>query len=638
MIKQSRILAFLDVASFVSVFIIIIIASIEFLVSRIFQTTGIPSSIRLIEQGMIALTFFSAAKSSYQKKHLTLTNIEEAKQKPLLAAIASGITVAVAVVLFFASANAILLTLQYFEPIFGIPIQVFALPMLIGLLGIVGAEWTKKRSWSFFIGLAIGLMLSLPLFNEILSFKFNIDIGFVEKLSSLVFSVLAIVRIPLLLFLIAMAFMGLPLFMVLSGIALVLYLASGQSPTFIPNTAYNLLRDSALPAIPLFTIAGFLLSRSGATKRLVRLFREMFGWFPGGEALASVMVCVFFTTFTGANGVTILALGGLLAGILLESGSYKEDTIHGLLTSSSSIGLLFPPSIAVIVYFISATFIYQSNPDFIGSGSFTVTNLFLGTLMPGILLALSMGGAAVWISIRNKAPRHKFDAKAAGQALLDTVPELLIPVFIIVFSFTGLASLTETASILILYLLVVEGFFNFRELKKEQEKNSFKDELKFLVSTVSEAVSIAGGTLIIIAMARALSNFLIDAGLADMFVSWTQSIVHSKVLFLILLNILLLITGCIMDIFSATLVIAPLLIPLGNHFGIHPLHLGSIFITNLTIGFLTPPIGMNLFLASYTFNKPVLRIYKAVLPYFVLQLAILAIVTWIPWLSLMFVR
>ncbi|HRV29895.1 MAG TPA: TRAP transporter large permease subunit, partial [Spirochaetia bacterium] len=221
---------------------------------------------------------------------------------------------------------------------------------------------------------------------------------------------------------------------------------------------------------------------------------------------------------------------------------------------------------------------------------------------------------------------------------LNTLPELLIPLIIVLFTFTGLASLTETASLLILYLLIVEGLFTYKDKKQEQISNAIGDDFKFMVSTVSDAVSIAGGTLIIIAMARALSNYLIDFGLAEYFVTWTQNIVHSKVLFLLLLNILLLITGCLMDIFSATLVIVPLIIPLGNYFGIHPVHLAAIFITNLTIGFLTPPIGMNLFLASYAFNKPVLTIYKSVVPFFLLQLVVLVLVTWIPALSLVFVR
>ncbi|HON88097.1 MAG TPA: TRAP transporter large permease subunit [Spirochaetia bacterium] len=636
--KRSWLLKIFDIASFFSVFVIVFVASIEFIVSRIFQTTGIPSSIRIIEQSMIALTFFSAAKSSYQKKHLTLTNFGNQDKVTVLSKIITTITVAIALTLFSASCNTIILTLQPFEPIYGIPIQVFALPMILGYLGIITAEVKKENIIPLLAGLIIGLFLSLPAFNELAIFRFNSDIPVLMKAANFVHAAMDFLRIFLILGLIGMALLGLPLFMTIAGIALVLYVGGGQTPTFITYTGYNLLRDSSLPAIPLFTVAGFILSKSGATKRLVKLFREAFGWFPGGEAFAAVLVCVFFTTFTGANGVTILAMGSLLAGILLDTGAYQEKTVHGLLTASSSIGLLFPPSIAVIVYFIAGTFIYQNNPDFVGSESFTVTNIFLGTIVPGIIFSLAMGGSAVWISIKNKAPRHQFNIKEAGSALLNTLPELLIPLIIVLFTFTGLASLTETASLLILYLLIVEGLFTYKDKKQEQISNAIGDDFKFMVSTVSDAVSIAGGTLIIIAMARALSNYLIDFGLAEYFVTWTQNIVHSKVLFLLLLNILLLITGCLMDIFSATLVIVPLIIPLGNYFGIHPVHLAAIFITNLTIGFLTPPIGMNLFLASYAFNKPVLTIYKSVVPFFLLQLVVLVLVTWIPALSLVFVR
>lgn len=635
--KRSWSLAFFDIASFISVFIIIIVASLEFIISRIFQTTGISSSIRIIDQSMIALTFFSAAKSSYLKKHLTLTTFNQTK-KSIAPAINTGIITAVSVTLFFASCNTIILTLKPFEPIYGIPIQIFALPMVLGLLGIIVSEAKQENLLPFTLGIAVGLLLSFPLYNELFSLQFNLDIPFLSHLAEVISTIVHSVTLLLILMLVVMAFFGLPLFIVLAGIALVLYISHGRTPTFIPYTSYNLLRDSSLPAIPLFTVAGFLLSKSGATKRLVKLFREVFGWFPGGEAFAAVLVCVFFTTFTGANGVTILAMGSLLAGILLETGSYQEKTVHGLLTASSSIGLLFPPSIAVIVYFIAGTFIYQNNPDFLGSDTFTVTNIFLGTLLPGVLFALSMGVSAIWISIKSKAPKHSFTIQEARKALIATLPELLIPVIIIVFTFTGLASLTETASLIIIYLIIVESFYTYKENKKEKTPDAIKEDIKFLVTTVSDAVSIAGGTLIIIAMARALSNFLIDFGLADLFVTWTQTLVHSRVLFLLLLNIVLLITGCLMDIFSATLVIVPLIIPLGNFFGIHPIHLASIFITNLTIGFLTPPIGINLFLASYTFNKPVLSMYKSIIPFFIIQLVVLVLVTWIPQLSLILVR
>ena len=635
--KRSCALAFFDIASFISIFIIIIVASLEFIISRIFQTTGIPSSIRIIEQSMIALTFFSAAKSSYLKKHLTLTTFAQNK-KNIISAINSGIITSISVVLLCASCNTLILTLKPFEPIYGIPIQIFALPMVLGFFGIIASEIKKENIFPVITGMVIGLLLSFSLYNELFALQFNLDIPFFAKTAEIVATVVHAITLLLILFLIVMAFLGLPLFIVIAGIALVLYVSQGQTPTFIPYTSYNLLRDSSLPAIPLFTVAGFLLSKSGATKRLVKLFREVFGWFPGGEAFAAVLVCVFFTTFTGANGVTILAMGSLLAGILLETGVYQEKTVHGLLTASSSIGLLFPPSIAVIVYFIAGTFIYQNNPDFFGSDSFTVTNIFLGTILPGVLFALSMGGSAIWISIKNKAPKHTFNIKEAISALISTLPELMIPLIIVIFTFTGLASLTETASLIIIYLIIVESIFTYKENKKEKTPDAIKEDIRFLVTTVSDAVSIAGGTLIIIAMARALSNFLIDFGLADLFVTWTQSLIQSKILFLLLLNIVLLITGCLMDIFSATLVIVPLIIPLGNHFGIHPIHLASIFITNLTIGFLTPPIGMNLFLASYTFNKPVLAIYKSIIPFFIIQIVVLVLVTWVPQLSLLLVQ
>ncbi len=313
-------------------------------------------------------------------------------------------------------------------------------------------------------------------------------------------------------------------------------------------------------------------------------------------------------------------MGGILATILISSGSYGEDFTHGYLTASSSVGLLFPPSMAVILYAVNATFIVQ------GDSAFTIGDMFLGGLLPGALLVLGMGAMGFARSSSNRrrttAPALLFSSKAAFTASWKALPEIVIPLIILVMFITGFAGLTEIGAIILLYVIIVEGPIR-HDLAHEG-----------VFTAVTKALPVAGGALIIIAAARGLSFYTMEAGLPEMFSAWMTSVVSSKFVFLLFLNLALLVVGCFMDIFSAVLVISPLVIPLGAAYGVHPVHLGVIFIMNLSIGFLTPPIGMNLFLASYAFNKPVMRIFRDVLPFFLLQLLILALVTWIPWFSL----
>ncbi len=640
-----------------SIGIIVVVALSDFILARIFKTMGLPESIRLIEHAMLALSFFSAAYASCEEKHLTLNGEVKGKLGLIARPAKSFMAIMIHVTLFFTSISCIALNFGESIPLFRIPIQVFVVPMALGflLMAIFEAYNAKSRAEKICVGLGavFGVILGLPSIASLFGY-FSIDVPLLFTLSNAIMQTISVISAPLIIAIIALAFMGLPLFLMLGGVATVLYLGSFQSTISVTTEAYNLLKNSALPAIPLFTIAGYLLSETGAAKRLVTLFRELFGWLPGGEAFAAVLVCAFFTTFTGANGVTILALGGLLSTVLLGTGSYKEKDVHGLLTASSSIGLLFPPSIAIIVYFIGANFTYQNNPSFIDGKVFDMNYLFLGCILPGLLLTLSMGAAGIIRSIQVKAKRNVFSFGRAGKALVAALPEVILPavIFFLYFAFT--ATLTEIASFAIVYLLIVETLFNRAgRIKKilqigrpagsppQDEAPGLPEKTDAqrwdsLVKVVTEAMPVAGGVLLIIAMAKALSIFMVDAGVAETFVTWISAIVHDKWVFLLFLNIALLLVGCFMDIFSAILVVSPLVIPLGAAFGIHPVHLGVIFITNLTLGFLTPPIGMNLFLASYAFKKPVVHIFRSVLPYFVIQLVVLALITWVPWFSTAF--
>ncbi len=598
---------------------------INLAMARLFWS-GLPEASTLTKQSLIALTFLAAAVTSMQDKHLSLgaapsngsrlTNISGVAKAAALTSIDT--------ILLMASVSLLLIGFEPDDKIFGIPVALLSSSMAIGFAIMVCSDFLHgkgRQRVAAAAGLLVGLLLSSGAISNILSF-FNQYPEWISTLSGLAGSFTGFALWPLIIVLVILAFAGLPLYAVISGAAALLYLASGSSIELIPSEAYSLFRNDSMPAIPLFTLAGFILSESGAGRRLVDLFREWFGWLPGGEAFAAVLVCAFFTTFTGANGVAILALGGILATVLVESGSYDEDFTHGFLTASSSVGLLFPPSMAVIVYAVNATFIVQ------GESAFSIGDMFLGGLLPGVMIVLAMAAMGTARSIKNKKLAHslrrKFSLASASKALWKSLPEIAIPLIILVLYMTGYASLTEIGAIVVLYVIAVEG-----PIRKDLGNEG-------IFVAVAKALPIAGGALIIIAAARGLSFYTMEAGLPELFSSWMTSVVSSRFVFLLFLNLALLLVGCFMDIFSAVLIISPLVIPLGAAYGVHPVHLGVIFIMNLSIGFLTPPIGMNLFLASYAFNKPVIKIFRNVLPFFIVQLVILSLVTWIPWFSLAF--
>jgi tripartite ATP-independent transporter DctM subunit len=425
----------------------------------------------------------------------------------------------------------------------------------------------------------------------------------------------------ILLFVVAV-FMGMPMFGMFMGLSAVLFVADGSLIELAVTEAYGLLGSPQIAAVPLFTLTGFMLAGTGAGKRLVSLFRAAFGRMSGGAVVATVTVCAFFSIFTGSSGVAILALGPLLAKVLVQAEGLDEGRARGLLTASGSIGLLFPPSLAVIIYAVTAQFSYGPERPL------DILALFRGGILPGLLFIAVTAGAGIFYTIREKrltAPRP-VDPEAPGvfKALLPALPEVFLPFGIAILFFSGTASLMEIAALSVVYVVVI-GF-----IRKEFTFGS-------LGKTVSGAFPVIGGTLLLLASARAFSYYLIDASIPELAAGFITSYIGSRFLFLLFLNLLLLAAGCLMDVFSAILVLAPLVIPIGDAFGVDPIHLGIIFIANLTVGFLTPPIGMNLFLASYAFGKPVGEIWRAAAPWFILQLAVVLLITYIPGISLFFV-
>jgi len=414
--------------------------------------------------------------------------------------------------------------------------------------------------------------------------------------------------LPALLVLFIAVVLGAPAFVALGGTALVLFWWMREPIAAIPVSHYSLVTNPSIPSLPLFTLAGYALAESRAPYRLVRVFDALFGRFRGGSAIVTVVVCTFFTSFTGASGVTILALGGLLMPILLNA-KYSEKNALGLITGCGSLGLLLPPCLPLIVYAIVARI--------------PLERMFLGGLLPALVMTV----ATAWWGVRQgpKAVRQddkRFDLREARAALWDAKWELLTPVVAFTALFSGLATAVEAAAVTAGYALLVECVFH-RDLHPVRD----------LPRVMTECGLLIGGVLLILGVALGFTNYLVDAEVPARAVEWTTATIRSPLVFLLLLNVFLLIVGCLMDIYSAIVIQVPLLVPLGVAYGIDPVHLGIIFLANLELGYLTPPVGLNLFLSSYRFNKPIPEVLRASLPIIVVLGVGVLLITYVPVLT-----
>jgi tripartite ATP-independent transporter DctM subunit len=409
--------------------------------------------------------------------------------------------------------------------------------------------------------------------------------------------------VPALLLLLLATILGAPVFTTLGGLAVILFWGAGQPIASIPLDHYRLVTNPTLPTIPLFTLAGYFLAEGGASQRLIRVFQTLFGRFRGGPAIVTALVCAFFTSFTGASGVTILALGGLLMPILI-SARYSERTALGLLTGAGSLGLLFPPCLPLILYAIVARVEMQQ--------------MFLGGILPGVLLVLLTAWWGMRQGPRVETSGEPFDFRGAFRAVWDAKWELLLPVVALTSMFGGFATTVEAAALTALYAFVIEAFV-YRDLK-----------LREVPRVTAECGLLVGGVLLILGVALGFTNYLVDAQIPTLLLDWVTGSIHSPWMFLLLLNVFLLVVGCLMDIFSAIVVVVPLIVPMGAAFHIDPVHLGIVFLANLELGYLTPPVGMNLFLASYRFNKPLPEVYRAAFPMLLVLLAGVLLITYVP--------
>lgn len=408
--------------------------------------------------------------------------------------------------------------------------------------------------------------------------------------------------------LVILVLFGMPLFAALGSVALFGFYRSDIDISSVGVAMYTLAGSPLLIAIPLFTFAGYLFAKSRAPDRLVALSQA---FFPGGLSVVALVSCAVFTAFTGASGVTIIAMGGLLLPALIKQG-YSQKFSLGLVTASGSLGLLFPPSLALIIYG------YVASVD--------VDDLFLAGLLPGILLVAVLSIYGVVVGRRQGVPAEKLSITRMAQAIRGAAWEIPLPFIILGGIYSGIITVMEAAAITALYALIVEVFI-------------YKDiPLPKLGSIVAESMTLVGGILLILACAVAMTNFLIDAEVPLRILDWMKNYISSRIVFLLVLNVFLLIVGCLMDIFSALIVVVPLIVPVAMGFEVNPVHLGIIFLTNLEIGYLTPPVGLNLFISSYRFNKSIISLYLASVPYLLLLLLCLVIITYWPDLSLTLVR
>ncbi len=417
--------------------------------------------------------------------------------------------------------------------------------------------------------------------------------------------------------LILLALMGAPLFTVIIGAAMFGFYHSEIDLSVMAIELYRIADTPILLALPLFTFAGYILGESNTSQRLVALTRAFLGWMPGGLAIVAFVVCALFTAFTGASGVTIVAMGALLYPALTQAG-YKDRFSLGLVTTSGSLGLLLPPSLPLILYGIIAQQMSEG-------ADISIEDLFLAGIFPALLMIVMLSAWSVWTNRANPVPLTPFSFQKCKTALREAIWEIPLPLFVFFGIYSGYFAVSEAAAVTAMYVLVVEVLI-YREIS-----------LSRLPGIIRESMIMVGGILLILGVSLAFTNFLIDVEAPMKLFEICQKFVSSKLVFLILLNIFLLILGAMLDIFSAIIIMVPLMLPVALEYGIHPVHLGVIFLANMQIGYFTPPVGMNLFIAGYRFNKPIVEIYRATIPFMLVLLLSILIITYWPALSLVLI-
>ena len=555
------------------------------------------AGINVTVQGMnLWIAFAGAVIASRTGRHLALSSGTFLKLSPRAQAISSAFVAAVATavtaLLAYASLQVVIAERQsHVSMAGGLPAWVIESVMPVGFfLMAVRLAWVGNTGWKgrgvalLSVGAAAALALVPPGSRE-----------WVPWVGSALISVAVL--------------LGAPLYTAMGGVAMLLFFGNAVPTPIssVPAETYTIVASPTLPTIPLFTLAGYLLAEGGASRRLVRLFQALVGWIPGGTAAAAVLVCAFFTTFTGASGVTILALGGLLLPILRQAG-YSERMAVGLLAASGSIGLLFPPSLPVILYGVVA--------------NVAIDKLYIAGTLPGLLLVAIIAGFGLVSSVVNHVPRERLDWRRIGAAIWESKWEIPLPFLVVLGIFGGKVTILEAAALTAAYAFLSEVVIH-RDLSITRD----------IPRVFIETATLVGGVLIILGVALGFTNYLIDAEVPMRGAHWVAEHVGSRFAFILLLNVFLLIVGCLMDIYSAIMVVVPLIVPMAALYGINPYHLGILFLANLELGFLTPPVGMNLFLASYRFDVPMSKVIRMTFPYLLMLALGVLFISYVPALT-----
>jgi len=557
----------------------------------------IPGGADYLQQCTLWLAFVGGLAAARANKHLTLSTAElfgEGLVRRLARIAANSVAAAAVAVLAYGSAQLVAANRQQGKILSGgIPqwVSECIMPLCLGLMALRFA-WGASDRWG-------GRLVAVATIGAAFS------LGLVPLAGLPVW--------PLALLIICAALLGSPVFVAMGGIALLLFFKDGTPVSAVSAEVYRLIASPTLPAIPLLTACGYVLAESGASTRLVRFFRALFGWMPGGIAVMVAAVCALFTTFTGGSGVTIIALGGLVYPILRKDG-YAEGFSLGLVTASGSLGLLFPPSLPVILYSVVASTRDLSVP---------ADSLYLAGFIPGLLLVILVAAYGIHIGRRATTERQRFGSRELLSAAWGAKWELGLPFFIIALFASGHASMVETAAAALAYAVIIECFVT-RDIHV----------VRSLPGVVLGASALMGAVLVLLSVAMGLTSYLVDAQIPESLLTWVKIHIHSPTVFLLVLNVLLLVLGSVLEIYSAIIILAPLIAPMGAAFGIDPIHLGVIFLANLELGFLFPPLGLNLFLSSSRFGKNLPELYRHVVPFLVILGIGVLLITYFPNMSL----
>jgi tripartite ATP-independent transporter DctM subunit len=592
--RATRALESVENAVLALVFFAAVVLPLLEVVLRGLFNTGIEGVSTLVRHFTLALGMLGAAVAAREQRLLTLA------VTPLLAGkfagparlVSSSMAAAISVLLAMAALEFVDIERESGNTlVYAFPIWIAQIPLPLGF-GLIALRLVWRAAQS------PGGRLAAAILTLVAALALNYLLANPEGATG---PVLVVIGVTLLL--------GAPIFAVIGGAGLFLLADSGVPAAAVAVNHYSLVVNPSLPAIPMFTLAGYLLAESQAPKRLIVLFHALFGRLHGGAAIVSVLACTFFTCFTGASGVTILALGGLVMPLLLGSG-YTQRPALGLVTAGGLPGVLLVPALPLILYAIVA--------------KVSLGEMFLGGLVPAVLMLTIV---ATWGVLREQrrepdAERPEFNWGHVRAAINGAKWELSVPVVAVLAMASGFATPVEAAAVTAFYAFVITAIIH-RDLGIVRD----------VPRVVAECGLMVGGILLILGVALSLTNYLVDAQIPDSLVAWVTQTVEHRWAFLLALNVLLLAAGCIMDIFTAIVVLVPLVIPLGQAFGIHPVHLGIIFLANLELGYLTPPVGMNLFFASYRFDKPIAEVFHSIVPLFLALCAGVLAITYIPWLS-----